>query len=145
MGAHQGSRQECGEQHPPLGRQGIHPSSIGCSQGVGAVEGQEGRQEGGKLHWVTVQGHDDALQHAHSSLVGGGDALLVLTACTYQGRWNEGTHAAELHKQGPQQGWLGGEGMQLCRGATTVCLAAACGTSTSIAFVCRGISAFQCV
>ena len=84
MGAHQGSGQEGGQQHPPLGWQGIHPSSIGGGEGVGGVQGQEGGEEGRKLHGVAVQGHDDALQHADSGLVGCGDALRVFAACSSQ-------------------------------------------------------------
>ena len=80
--AHQSPSQKCSQQHPPLGRQSIHPGSIRGSKGVGAVQGQKGREEGGKLHRVAVQGHDNALQHTNSSLVGCADALLVFTACT---------------------------------------------------------------
>lgn len=78
--AHQGSGQESRQQHAPFGRQGIYPSSIWCSQCIGAVESQEGWEEGRKFHRVAVQSHDDALQHAHSGLVGCLDAQLVFAA-----------------------------------------------------------------
>ena len=78
--AHQGSGQKSCQQHAPFGRQGIYPSSIWCSQCIGAVESQEGWEEGRELHRVAVQGHDDALQHAHSGLVGCLDAQLVFAA-----------------------------------------------------------------
>ena len=80
--AHQRSGQEGGQQNPPLGRQGIHPSSIRGSEGIGAVQGEERWEEGCKLHRVAIKSHDDALQHTNSSLVGCADALLVFTACT---------------------------------------------------------------
>jgi len=88
--AHQGSGQESRQQHAPFGRQGVHPSSIWRSQCIGAVQSQEGRQEGRKLHRVTVQGHDDALQHAHSGLVCCLDAQLVFAACAKAKSCSEG-------------------------------------------------------
>lgn len=82
MGTHQGSGQESCQQHTPFGRQGIDSSSIWCCQGIGAVQSQEVRQEGGKLHRVAIQSHDDTLQHAHSSSVGCLYPLLVVATCT---------------------------------------------------------------
>ena len=94
MRAHQRSGQKGGQQHPPLGRQGIHPRSIRGSEGIRAVQGQKGREEGGKLHRVSIEGHDDTLQHANSSLVGCADAQLVFTACTRQ-------QTQVMHSAGP--------------------------------------------